>query len=243
MAKLRILLGFFVTFGLTAVIMAADFGMPAPVQGADQGTSRKSSPGAAQSAEAARKRSGQSAAPARSRDVDLALETRQQPSKNEPKVVVLKNGLTVLIQEDDRFPLVSERLLVHAGSGYEPAAQAGISHLLEHMVFKGTAKRAPGQVAQDIESIGGYLNAATSFDYTVYMVDLPSQHWGVGLDVIQDMIFGARLDPDEPRRRTSSCPSWSAARTTRPSSCSRPCRSPSGEARPTAGRSSGSRTP
>ncbi|MDY7000772.1 MAG: insulinase family protein, partial [Thermodesulfobacteriota bacterium] len=119
---------------------------------------------------------------------------------SEPGLTVLSNGLQVLIQPDTRFPLVSLRLYVRAGSAYETKDMSGISHFLEHMVFKGTAKRPPGKVAEDIESAGGYLNASTSFDYTVYVVDLPLEHWTLGLDVIRDMIFNAALDPEELER-------------------------------------------
>ncbi len=115
----------------------------------------------------------------------------------EPQVAMLANGLTVLVLEDERFPLASVRLYVRTGSAYEDQAQAGISHVLEHMVFKGTAKRKPGEIAATIEGVGGYLNAATSFDYTVYYVDVPSDQWRLGLDVIQDMTFGAQIDPAE----------------------------------------------
>lgn len=115
----------------------------------------------------------------------------------EPQIAVLENGLTVLVLEDERFPLASVRLYVRTGSAYEDPAQAGISHVLEHMVFKGTAKRKPGEIAATIEGVGGYLNAATSFDYTVYYVDVPSDQWRLGLDVIQDMTFGAQIDPTE----------------------------------------------
>lgn len=118
----------------------------------------------------------------------------------QPRISTLPNGFTILVQEDDRFPLTSLRLYVRAGSAYEDPAQAGISHLLEHMVFKGTAKRAPGQVAKDIESAGGYLNAATSFDYTVYMTDMPAEHWSLGLEVLHDMTLGATIDPEELER-------------------------------------------
>jgi zinc protease len=114
-----------------------------------------------------------------------------------PKVAKLQNGLTVMTIEDDRFPLVSVRLFVHAGSAYETPKQAGLSHLLEHMVFKSTEKRPAGQVASDIEGAGGELNAATSFDSTVYRVDLPAERWRLGLDVVKDMIFGAKFDPAE----------------------------------------------
>lgn len=106
----------------------------------------------------------------------------------------LSNGLTVILLDDKRFPLVSMRLYVHAGSAYETPKEAGISHLLEHMVFQGTEKRAKGEISKDIEALGGYLNAATSFDYTVYLTDLPAEHWRTGLDVLKDMAFHARID-------------------------------------------------
>ena len=109
----------------------------------------------------------------------------------------LENGLTVLVKKDTRFPLVSLRLYVHAGSAYEDPKEAGISHMLEHMVFKGTAGRPKGQVAADIERTGGYLNAYTSFDYTVYLTDMTAAHWKTGLDVLKDMAFNPTLDPEE----------------------------------------------
>jgi len=114
-----------------------------------------------------------------------------------PQVVKLPNGLTVMTVEDNRFPLVAMRLFVHAGSGYETPKQAGLSHLLEHMVFKSTQRRPAGQVAADIESAGGEINASTSFDETVFKVDLPAERWKLGLDVIKDMIFGAKFAPEE----------------------------------------------
>lgn len=108
----------------------------------------------------------------------------------------LSNGLTVMLQDDKRFPLVSMRLYVHAGSAHETPKEAGISHLLEHMVFQGTEKRGKGQISQDVEALGGYLNAATSFDYTVYLADLPAEHWRTGLDVLKDMSFHASIDDE-----------------------------------------------
>ena len=109
----------------------------------------------------------------------------------------LANGLTVAVKKDTRFPLASLRLYVHAGSAYERPEQAGISHLLEHMVFKGTGKRPKGAVATDVEKAGGYLNAGTSFDYTVYLTDMPAHEWKLGMDVLKDMAFNPALDPDE----------------------------------------------
>lgn len=118
-------------------------------------------------------------------------------SGNDTMLVRLKNGLTVYIIRDSRFPLVCTRLYVGTGSANETAEQAGISHVLEHMVFKGTEKRPKGQVAQDVESLGGYLNAATSFDKTWYITDMPAKHWKTGMDVVKDMAFHPALDPAE----------------------------------------------
>ena len=118
-------------------------------------------------------------------------------SGKEEQVTRLANGLSVLILKDTRFPLVSTRLYVHAGSAYENPDQAGISHVLEHMVFKGTDSRPKSAISQDVESAGGYLNAATSYDYTVYITDMPARHWKLGMDVVRDMAFHATLDAQE----------------------------------------------
>lgn len=109
----------------------------------------------------------------------------------------LPNGLLVYIFRDSRFPLACSRLYVKAGSATEDPAQAGISHVLEHMVFKGTSHRPKGQVAKDVEALGGYLNAATSFDQTWYITDMPAEHWQMGMDVVKDMAFQATLDAAE----------------------------------------------
>ncbi|MBI9079761.1 MAG: insulinase family protein [Pseudodesulfovibrio sp.] len=129
--------------------------------------------------------------------VATPLPSFADTAKGDTHIVKLKNGLTVLIKEDDRFPLVNVRLYVHAGSAYETPQIAGISHLLEHMVFKGTKKRGPGETAREIESVGGSMNAATSFDYTVYYVEVPEDKWTLGLDVVTDMAFNPAIDPAE----------------------------------------------
>ena len=115
----------------------------------------------------------------------------------QPRITVLENGMTVLTQADGRFPLASIRLYVRAGSGWEEEREAGISHFLEHMAFKGTGKRTPGQVAGEIEGVGGSMNAGTSFDYTVYYVDVPKDAWRLGIDILHDMTVNAALDKDE----------------------------------------------
>lgn len=117
-------------------------------------------------------------------------------------LVRLKNGMTVLVREDDRFPLANIRILVHAGSAYETPAQAGISHVLEHMVFKGAGSPGPdqmgsGEVARRIEAAGGSLNAGTSFDHTTYYVEVPDSAWRLGLATVVDMTLKPTLDPKE----------------------------------------------
>ena len=102
-----------------------------------------------------------------------------------PNLITLPNGLQVLTLEDHRFPLIAMRLYVHAGAAYEREEEAGISHLLEHMAFKGETEVA--NAAQRIEDVGGALNAATGYDHTVYMVDVPSQEWALGLEVLSDL--------------------------------------------------------
>ncbi|WP_052507126.1 M16 family metallopeptidase [Desulfonatronovibrio magnus] len=113
------------------------------------------------------------------------------------KFHILPNGLEIVLEQDQRFPLVSLRLYVRTGSSSEKPGEEGISHFLEHMVFKGSDKRRPGQAAAEIEKAGGYLNAATSFDYTVYTIELPADQWRLGIDVLQDMVFGSTFDQDE----------------------------------------------
>ncbi len=112
--------------------------------------------------------------------------------------VVLENGLVVLLKQDRSAPLVAVQYWVHAGSIHEGAQLGGgLSHYLEHMVFKGTAKRGPGQVSKEIADIGGEINAYTSNDRTVFHVVLPSAHWLVGLDVLTDAVFHPSFPAEE----------------------------------------------
>ena len=115
---------------------------------------------------------------------------------NDTVLTQLPNGLTVLVKQDTRFPLVSMRLYVHAGSAYETPELAGISHVLEHMVFKGTENYPQEKLSATIEAAGGYMNAATSFDYTVYLTDMTKDTWERGLAVLKDMAFKALIEEE-----------------------------------------------
>src|SRR3990170_5662422 len=109
----------------------------------------------------------------------------------------LDNGLTVVIEEERSAPVVSVQMWVKVGSADEPQKLAGISHVFEHMLFKGTEKKGVGQIATMIESVGGDINAYTSFDNTVYHLTVPSRYFGTGLDVISDAIQHSSFDPAE----------------------------------------------
>lgn len=124
-------------------------------------------------------------------------ESVQNILENRDKVSSLPNGLDLLVQEDHRFPLVVLRMYVHAGSAYEQDQEAGVSHLLEHMAFRGHGRKSGVPLSQEIEAVGGSLNAATSFDYTVYMIDLPAKNWSLGLDVLYQLCFEISFDDQE----------------------------------------------
>ena len=86
---------------------------------------------------------------------------------------VLPNGLTLLVQEDRSAPVVAVVTHVKAGFFDEPDRWTGISHVLEHMFFKGTPRRGVGAIARETKSAGGYLNASTTFDHNAYFTVLP----------------------------------------------------------------------
>ncbi len=114
--------------------------------------------------------------------------------------VVLPNGLTAIVKESHRAPVVAVQVWVKAGSVYETDKEAGITHLIEHMIFKGTEKRGPGELARTIESVGGTINAYTSVDYTVYHCVVPKQYLDTALDVLSDSIFHSTFEDKELER-------------------------------------------
>lgn len=113
------------------------------------------------------------------------------------KKLTLPNGLTVILEENHATPVISLHLGVKIGSIWESQKEAGLSHVLEHMLFKGTKNFSPGEIASKVESCGGEVNAFTSFDHTVYYINLPSQNWEAGLILLQEMAFEATIDSQE----------------------------------------------
>ncbi len=109
----------------------------------------------------------------------------------------LANGLTVVVRENHSSPVVAVQVWVKAGSATEPEARAGMSHILEHMAFKGTKKRGPGQIAREVEALGGEINAYTSFDQTVYHITISGRYLGNALDILADTLGNSVFDAGE----------------------------------------------
>ncbi|MEY2562550.1 MAG: zinc protease [Verrucomicrobiota bacterium] len=111
---------------------------------------------------------------------------------------VLPNGLTIIVQEDRSAPVASVQAWCGTGSVDENAhLGAGLSHILEHMLFKGTKTRPSSAIAQKIQDVGGYINAYTSFDRTVYWIDVPKEGTSVALDVLSDAMMNSTLPETE----------------------------------------------
>lgn len=110
---------------------------------------------------------------------------------------VLSNGLTVLVQRDDSAPAASVITHVKAGFFDEPDRWQGISHVLEHMFFKGTRRRGPGDVARETKAAGGYLNAGTGYDHTSYYVVLPAAELATAIDIQSDALRNSTIDAGE----------------------------------------------
>jgi zinc protease len=110
----------------------------------------------------------------------------------------LPNGLGVIVQEDHSAPVASVQVWVETGSIHEDKhLGAGLSHILEHMLFKGTTTRGASAFAQRIQDAGGYINAYTSFDRTVYWIDIPAKGVPVALELLSDAVMNSTLPPDE----------------------------------------------
>ena len=112
----------------------------------------------------------------------------------------LDNGLTVILDPRPGAPVVALQAWVKVGSADETEAEAGLAHVHEHMLFKGTAKRGVGQIAREVEGAGGEINAWTSFDQTVYHVVMSSRELDRGLDVMADALQRSAFEPHELER-------------------------------------------
>ena len=111
--------------------------------------------------------------------------------------VELANGLTVLIYRNTAAPVVAINTYVNAGYFDETDDVVGIAHVLEHMFFKGTARRGVGEIAKETKAVGGYLNAHTIYDHTSYYTVLSSSSFAQGLDIQADAYANSVIDAEE----------------------------------------------
>lgn len=114
---------------------------------------------------------------------------------------VLDNGLVAIVKPDHSSAVASVQVWVRTGSIHEGRwTGGGLSHFLEHMLFKGTERRAGREISALVQEHGGHINAYTTFDRTVYYIDLPSESVGVALDVLGDAVFHSTLPAEEVAR-------------------------------------------
>src|SRR5712691_6921663 len=111
--------------------------------------------------------------------------------------VILQNGLTVIIRDQQAVPLASITTFVKAGYFDENDRISGISHVIEHMFFKGTSKRPVGEIARQTHALGGYLNAYTYYDRTVYHTEVPAENMKKALEIQADALWNSSYDANE----------------------------------------------
>ncbi|MFH1783544.1 MAG: pitrilysin family protein [bacterium] len=116
------------------------------------------------------------------------------------KQTVLENALSILTQEDHSQPLVAVQVWVRAGAVDEQDENNGVSHFLEHMLFKGTKTMGAADLARTIEANGGIINAATSKDFTYYHVVIPAEYYRTAVKLLGDIVTSATFPQEEVER-------------------------------------------
>ena len=111
--------------------------------------------------------------------------------------IKLKNGLTVIGERLPHFRSVSMGVWIASGSQYETREENGMSHFLEHMLFKGTERRSARQIAEEIDAVGGQLNAFTAKECTCFYAKVIDEHTDLAMDMLSDMVIHASFDPKE----------------------------------------------
>ncbi|MEQ9265154.1 MAG: pitrilysin family protein [Balneolaceae bacterium] len=109
----------------------------------------------------------------------------------------LSNGLRIVTEQIDSVKSISVGIWVKTGSRNETKEQAGVTHFLEHMLFKGTKSRTAFDIALSMESVGGFLNAFTSSEYTCYYARCVDQEIDRALDVLSDMVLNPSFPEEE----------------------------------------------
>lgn len=132
------------------------------------------------------------------KETRIIKETSPVLPDNKAQSFTLPNGLTLIVEEDHSAPVASVQAWCGTGSIDEGKWMgAGLSHILEHMLFKGTEKRKAGDIARQIQDQGGYINAYTSYDRTVYWIDIPATGVEQAVDILADAMLHSTLPEDE----------------------------------------------
>jgi predicted Zn-dependent peptidase len=119
------------------------------------------------------------------------------------QVTRLPSGLTVVTERMDRVETVSIGAYVATGSRNETTEENGVSHFLEHMAFKGTTSRSAAAIAEEVEAVGGHINAYTAREQTAYYVKLLKEDTALGCDIIGDILTHSTFEPEELERERS----------------------------------------
>ncbi len=127
----------------------------------------------------------------------MPSQTKKHPDTQLVHTFELSNGLKLLVQEDHRAPVVVSQIWYKIGSSYEPIGLTGISHILEHMMFKGTPKYGVGEFSRIIAENGGDENAFTHYDYTGYYQLLDVAKLPIAFELEADRMRHLTLDPEE----------------------------------------------
>src|ERR1700688_1059779 len=116
---------------------------------------------------------------------------------------VLSNGVRVLTEDMPSMVSSTIGIWVENGSRHEVPAENGLSHFIEHLLFKGTRKRSAAQIAEEIDAVGGVLNAFTGKEYTCYYARVLAEHADLAIDLLTDLFLHSRFDAAEiDRERT-----------------------------------------
>ena len=113
---------------------------------------------------------------------------------------VFPNGVRLITEQMDHVRSVSVGVWLTRGSRHEPQEHGGIAHFVEHMLFKGTTSRSAEDIAQQVDSLGGHLDAFTSKEYAGYYIKVLDEHLPTALDVLSDLVLNPAFDADDIER-------------------------------------------
>jgi predicted Zn-dependent peptidase len=122
------------------------------------------------------------------------------PARDPFKKTVFANGLTLVTERQPQFRSLSIGIWVKAGTRHERPSEAGVSHFLEHMLFKGTGTRSALDIAREVDRVGGEFNAFTAREYTCFHILLLGRDLGLAIDILSDILLDSKFDAEELER-------------------------------------------